>query len=216
MPRQSPSPATRVRRHPERAAYDSATVHAILDEALVCHLGFIDAGRPFVVPTMYARSGDIVYLHGSPASRMLKTLASGVEVCMEVTLLDGLVLARSAFHHSMNYRSVVVLGRAVALTDPTERMAAFEALIEHVAHGRWPWVRPPDPKELATTLVLKLPLAEASCKLRTGPPIDPDADLELPFWAGVLPLETGPGAPVPAPNLAPGIPVPDHVAGYRR
>ena len=210
------STRVRVRRHPERADYDPATVTAILDEALICHLGFVHDGHPFVIPTMYARAGETVYLHGSPASRMLTTLAGGVDVCMTVTLLDGLVLARSAFHHSMNYRSVVILGRAEEVTDPDERMAAFEALVEHVMPGRWADTRSPNPKEMDTTIVLRLPLAQASAKIRSGPPLGPAADHELPHWSGVLPLAIVPGPTVADPTLADGIPVPGYITGYRR
>src|SRR5439155_18179979 len=177
----------RVRRHPERADYDRQAALAVLDEALVCHLGLVDGGVPYVIPTMYARQGDVLYVHGSPASRMLRTAASGVEVCLTVTLLDGLVLARAAFSHSMNYRSVVVLGRAVDVTDPDEKMAAFEALVEHVCRGRWADVRQPNSKELRTTKVLRLDLSEMSTKVRTGGPKDQEADLALSVWAGVIP-----------------------------
>jgi nitroimidazol reductase NimA-like FMN-containing flavoprotein (pyridoxamine 5'-phosphate oxidase superfamily) len=210
------SELTKVRRHPERGSHDRDLINAILDEAMICHLGFIDDGRPFVIPTMYARAGDLVYLHGSPASRMLRSLGSGLDVCMTVTLLDGLVLARSAFNHSMNYRSVVVMGRGTTVTDPAERMAAFEALVEHVARGRWAHVRQPNPKEMNTTLVIRLSLDEASAKVRSGPPLDAEADREFPTWAGVLPIELLPGEALPDPTLAPGFPVPDHVSRYNR
>lgn len=211
-----PTPRTRVRRHPERAAYDRDTVMPILDEGLICHLAFVVDGRPFAIPTMYARSGENLYVHGSPASRMLRTAGSGVDVCLTVTLLDGLVMARSAFSHSMNYRSVVVSGRAVEITDPEEKMLAFKALVDQVALGRWEDARQPNPKELATTMVLKLPLVEVSAKIRTGPPKDQEADLGLPVWAGEIPLRLVPSAPIPSPELDPGTPVPGYAGSYRR
>jgi nitroimidazol reductase NimA-like FMN-containing flavoprotein (pyridoxamine 5'-phosphate oxidase superfamily) len=206
-----PSPRSEVRRVPERARYDTEIVHDILDEALVCHVGFVVDGHPVVIPTIHARDGDRLYLHGSPASRMLRTLKRQVDVCVTVTLVDGLVLARSAFHHSMNYRSVVVFGPASEVTGPAEKLAAFRALVDHVAPGRWDDVRAPNEKEIRSTLVLELGLTEASAKVRTGPPIDDEADYTLPVWAGELPLRTVPGAPVDDPRLAPGAVVPEHV-----
>jgi len=211
-----PSPRTEVKRLPQRSRYDAEVVHGILDEALVCHVGFVIDGEPVVLPTIHARHGDQLYLHGSPASRMLRTLQRQVDVCVTVTLVDGLVLARSAFHHSMNYRSVVVFGRASAVTDRVEKMAAFRALVEHVNPGRWDHVRPPNEKELRSTLVLALALGEASAKVRTGPPIDDEADYALPVWAGELPVRTMPGAPIDDPRLAPGTVVPEHVTGWHR
>ena len=211
----SPSPRTEVRRVPERARYDTEIVHGILDEALVCHVGFVSDGHPVVIPTIHARDGDRLYLHGSPASRMLRTLKRRVEVCVTVTLVDGLVLARSAFHHSMNFRSVVVFGHASEVTGPAEKLAAFRALVDHVAPGRWDDVRAPNEKEIRSTLVLALPLTEASAKVRTGPPVDDEADYALPVWAGELPLRTVPGAPVGDPRLAPGAVVPEHVTSLR-
>ena len=205
---------TRVRRLPERAAYDRDTVHAILDEGFICHVGFVVDGRPFVIPTGYARAGETLYLHGSTGSRL--GLRPGMDVCVTVTLLDGLVLARSAFHHSMNYRSVVVLGRTRALTDPDEKEAALRALVEHIVPGRSDEVRGPDRRELASTAVLALPLAEVSAKVRTGPPKDDDPDYDLPTWAGVLPLALTPGRPVPDPVLDPVRPTPGHVASWSR
>ena len=211
----SPSPRTEVRRVPDRARYDTEVVHGILDEALVCHVGFVSDGHPVVIPTIHARDGDRLYLHGSPASRMLRTLKRQVEVCVTVTLVDGLVLARSAFHHSMNYRSAVVFGPASEVTGPAEKLAAFRALVDHVAPGRWDDVRAPNEKEIRSTLVLALPLAEASAKVRTGPPVDDEADYALPVWAGELPLRIVPGAPVGDPRLAPGTAVPEHVTSLR-
>jgi nitroimidazol reductase NimA-like FMN-containing flavoprotein (pyridoxamine 5'-phosphate oxidase superfamily) len=207
---------TRVRRHPERAELDREVALAILDEALICHLGFIDDGVPYAIPTMYARQGNVVYIHGSPASRMLARAAGGLDVCMTVTLLDGLVLARAAFTHSMNYRSVVVLGRAVEVADHGEKMAAFEALVEHVCRGRWADVRQPNPKELRTTKVLRLDLAEMSTKLRTGGPRDLEPDLTLPVWAGVIPLQVRPGVAVPEQDLQRGLRTPEYSSSYSR
>jgi nitroimidazol reductase NimA-like FMN-containing flavoprotein (pyridoxamine 5'-phosphate oxidase superfamily) len=214
--RSAPTPRTTVRRIPKRASYDPAVLHAILDEGLVCHVGFVADGQPFVIPTTYGRDGEALYLHGSAASRMLKTMGAGVPVCVTVTLLDGLVLARSAFHHSMNYRSAVVLGTAVEVTDPAEQMAALRAIVDHVVPGRWDEVRGPSPGEIKATLVLKLPLDEASAKIRTGPPVDDDEDYALPFWAGVLPLRLAARAPVADPRLPAGIALPATVARYRR
>jgi nitroimidazol reductase NimA-like FMN-containing flavoprotein (pyridoxamine 5'-phosphate oxidase superfamily) len=191
-----PSERTRVRRRPARGAYDREVIDAILDEGLVCHVGFVHDGQPYVVPTTYARVGDLLYVHGAAASRMLRVLAEGVPVCVTVTLLDGLVLARSAFHHSMNYRSVVVLGVAAEVIDEAERLRALRAIVEHVVPGRWPVVRPPTSQELRATSVLRLPLAEASAKIRTGGPLDDAEDLARPVWAGHVPLRLVPLAPV--------------------
>lgn len=211
-----PTDRTRVRRHPERAVYDRDFIHAILDEGLVCHLGFVDQGAPVVIPAMYARAGENLYLHGAPASRLLGTLASGAQVSLAVTLLDGLVLARSAFHHSMNFRSAVVFGRAVEVTDPAEKQLAFEALVEHVAGGRWGDVRRPNAKELGATRVLRLGLDEASAKVRLGGPKDDEADLGLEVWAGVIPLALSAAAPRAAADLKQGIAVPAYADPYRR
>ena len=201
---------TRVRRLPERAAYDRATVHAILDEGFLCHVGFVVDDQPYVIPTGYARAGDTLYLHGSTGSRL--GLRPGMDVCVTVTLLDGLVLARSAFHHSMNYRSVMAIGRTRPVTDPGEKEAALRALVEHIVPGRSDEVRGPDRGELAATAVLALPLAEVSAKVRTGPP----KDYDLPTWAGVLPLALTPGRPVPDPVLDPALPTPGHVGSWSR
>jgi nitroimidazol reductase NimA-like FMN-containing flavoprotein (pyridoxamine 5'-phosphate oxidase superfamily) len=205
---------TRVRRLPERAAYDRATVHAILDEGFLCHLGFVVDGQPYVIPTGYARVGDTVFLHGSTGSRL--GLRPGMDVCVTVTLVDGLVLARSAFHHSMNYRSVMAIGRTRPVTDPGEKEAALRALVEHIVPGRSDEVRGGDSRELAATAVLALPLAEVSAKVRTGPPKDDEPDYALPIWAGVLPLALTPGEPAPDPVLDPSIPTPAHVASWTR
>jgi uncharacterized protein len=211
-----PTPRTTLRRLPARGHFDRATVNAILDEALVCHVGFVSEGQPFVIPTIHARAGDQVFVHGSAASRMLKTLQGGVPVCLTVTLVDGLVLARSAFHHSMNYRSVVVLGDAQPVTDDGEKWDALHAIVEHVAPGRWREVREPSVKELAGTLVLRLPIEEASAKVRTGPPLDDEEDYALECWAGVLPLRLTPGAPIPDPRMTGGRPLPPSVTAYAR
>ena len=211
-----PTPRTTLRRLPARGHFDRATVNAILDEALVCHVGFVSDGQPFVIPTIHARAGDQVFVHGSAASRMLKTLQGGVPVCLTATLVDGLVLARSAFHHSMNYRSVVVLGDATPVTDDREKWDALHAIVEHVAPGRWSEVREPSAKELAGTLVLRLPIEEASAKVRTGPPLDDEEDYALECWAGVLPLRLTPGTPVPDPRMPAGRVLPPSVVGYTR
>lgn len=187
---------TTVRRLPQRAAYDAETVHRILDEALICHAGFVYHGDPVVIPTIHWRDGDRLYFHGSPASGMLRNLRTGVPACVTVTLLDGLVMARSAFHHSMNYRSVVVFGTATEVTDREEKIRALEALVEHVCRGRSKDVRPPNERELKQTIVLSMPISEASAKIRTGGPADDEEDYALPVWAGVIPLALTPAAPV--------------------
>ena len=214
--RAGPTSRTTVRRLPERARYDRETVESILDEGLVCHVGFVDGGQPFVVPSAYARWGDRLVIHGSAASRMVKALAAGAPACVTVTLLDGLVLARSAFHHSMNYRSVVVLGTAAEVTEAEEKRRALDAIVEHVVPGRVAAVRPPSEKELRATRVVALPLDEASAKVRTGPPKDDEADYALGVWAGELPLRLTPLGPVPDPRLAAGFGAPPHVTGWRR
>jgi nitroimidazol reductase NimA-like FMN-containing flavoprotein (pyridoxamine 5'-phosphate oxidase superfamily) len=191
-------------------------VQAILDEGLVCHLGFVADGTPFVIPTMYGRRGDVVYLHGSPASRMLGAAAGAADVCLTVTLLDGLVMARSVFNHSMNFRSVVVVGRAVEVTDPDEKRLAFEALVEHVCAGRWADARQPTAKELAATLVLRLGLDEASAKVRSGGPKDSEEDLRLPVWAGEVPLRVRPLPPVRHEEVPEDVETPAYASGYTR
>ena len=205
-----------VRRLPKRASYERETVYQILDEGFVCHVGFVVGGQPFVIPTGYARAGDVLYIHGARASRMLRELARGAEVCVTVTLLDGLVLARSAFHHSMNYRSVVVFGRAALVEDEAEKSEALRALTEHIVPGRWPDVRWPNEAELKATSVLRLPLEEASAKVRTGPPVDDEEDYALDVWAGVVPLRTEAGTPEPDPRLAPGVEPPAYATHYKR
>jgi nitroimidazol reductase NimA-like FMN-containing flavoprotein (pyridoxamine 5'-phosphate oxidase superfamily) len=196
------SRAMKVERHPERAVKDRAAAFAILDEGLICHVGFVADDRPWVIPTMYAREGELLYLHGSPASRMLRGLAGGIDVSVTVTLLDGLVLARSAFSHSMNYRSVVVAGRATEILDPVSKVAAMRCLVEHVLPGRWDEVRQPSAKEIATTLVLALSLDHLSTKMRSGPPSDGMADRSLPVWAGEIPVSLAFGAAQPDPFVS--------------
>jgi len=212
----APTRRTTLKRLPQRGSYDREVVHRILDEGFVCHVGFAVDGQPFVIPTGYARDGDTLYLHGSAASRMLRSLAGGIPVCVTVTLIDGLALARSAFHHSINYRSVVILGVAELVEDEREKMAALKAFTEHVIPGRWDEVREPNEQELKGTSVLRLPLVEVSAKIRTGPPKDDEEDYAIPVWAGELPLRTVTGTPAPDPQLAVGIALPDHVARYSR
>jgi hypothetical protein len=210
----APTDRTRLRRLPERGAYDRQTVHAILDEGFICHVAFTVDGQPFALPTAYARVGDTLYLHGSSGSRI--GLTPGMPVCITVTLLEGVVLARAAFHHSFNYRSVMVLGRTRLVTDPREKDEALGALVEHIVPGRGSDVRPGDRRELAATAVLSVPLDEVSAKVRRGNAVDEEEDYGLPVWAGVLPLAVVPGAPVPDPRLDPAIPVPAYLAGWRR
>lgn len=212
----APSPRTRVTREPERAVYDRAAAYQILDEGFICHVGFVLENQPFVIPTGYGRSEDNLYIHGSAASRMLRNLDQGIAVCVTVTLLDGLVLARSIFNHSMNYRSVVVLGTAVAVEDPTEKLQALRALSEHILRGRWDEARQPNERELNATLVMRLPVKEFSAKVRMGPPIDNEEDYSFPTWAGVLPLQTVAGSPINDPKLDPKTPIPSYVRNYSR
>jgi nitroimidazol reductase NimA-like FMN-containing flavoprotein (pyridoxamine 5'-phosphate oxidase superfamily) len=207
---------TRVRRLPKRGNYDRETINAILDEAFICHVGFVVEGQPYVIPTGFARVGEQVYIHGSSASRMLRSLSAGIDVCVTVTLVDGLVLARSAFHHSINYRSVVILGNAEPVSDAEEKYKALEALTEHIVPGRWPDVRWPNDLELKATTVLKLPIQEASAKIRAGGPVDDEEDYELDVWAGVLPLRTVPGCAESDALATRAIEVPDYVSNYRR
>jgi len=205
------TPRTKLRRVPGRGAHDRETIDAILDEALISHLAFVHDGRPAVIPTLHARAGDEVYVHGSAASRALRTLAGGLEACLEVTLVDGIVLARSAFHHSINYRSAILYGSARAVEDPAERERALEAFTDRLVPGRWAHVRPPSPKELKATAVLALPIAEGSAKVRSGPPLDDDEDYALDAWAGVVPLSLTTHEPEPDPRLREGIATPGHV-----
>jgi nitroimidazol reductase NimA-like FMN-containing flavoprotein (pyridoxamine 5'-phosphate oxidase superfamily) len=206
---------TRVKRLPNRGAYDRETIYSILDEAFICHVGYVMDGQPYVIPTGYARIGDDLYIHGSSASRMLRNMAQGVNVCVTVTLVDGLVLARSAFHHSINYRSVVVLGKAALVEDAAEKDKALEAFTEHVIPGRWPEIRWPNELELKATSVLKLPIEEASAKVRVGDPKDDEEDYEMNIWAGELPLSIVPGKPIDDSRLKSKMPVPEHVSMFR-
>ena len=210
------SPRATVQRHPERGAYDAATVHAILDEGFICHVGFELDGQPFVIPTLYARRDDTLYLHGSPLSRMLRHLAQGVPLCLTVTLLDGLVLARSVFNHSLNYRSVVILGQGHAVTDRAEKDEAMRLLVEHLIPGRWEEARHPTAQEIKATTIVAVPLAEASAKIRMGPPKDAPKDNKRAVWAGEIPLRMQALEPVPDPDLQPGIALPAYARHYRR
>ena len=207
---------TRVRRLPKRASYDVDVVEAVLAEGLYCHVGFSVEGQPYVIPTIYARVEDRLYIHGSAASRMLRTIGERMPVCVTVTLLDGLVLARSTFHHSMNYRSVVILGEATEVTDPDEKMTALKAIVDHVMVGRWEDVRQPSDQELKATSVVRVPLEEVSAKIRTGPPVDDEEDYRLDCWAGEVPLTLVSQPPVADPVLRPGIKLPDYARDYRR
>jgi nitroimidazol reductase NimA-like FMN-containing flavoprotein (pyridoxamine 5'-phosphate oxidase superfamily) len=200
-----PTERTQVHRLPKRAVYDKSQVHSILDEGFVCHIGFVAGGQPYVVPTNYGRAGERLFIHGSSASRMLRNLDQGIDLCLTVTLLDGLVLARSAFHHSVNYRSVVVLGKAHTVTDKQEKLEALRCVTNHIVPGRWEEVREPDDRELKATSVLSLDLEEVSAKVRTGPPVDDEEDYALPIWAGVVPVRCLAEEPLPDPRLLPGL-----------
>lgn len=211
------SDRVRLRRKRERGSHERAVIDAILDEALVAHLGIAEPdGQPIVIPTLHARDGDVVYCHGSVASRTLRRLAEGAPVCLTVSLIDGLVLARSAMHHSANYRSAMLLGSARPITDPAEQRRAAEVIVEHLVPGRWPDVRPPTENELRATAFLELPIEEASAKVRTGPPMDDEEDYALDVWAGVVPLAPSAGTPLDDPRLAPGIAPPSYAGAYRR
>lgn len=205
-----------MKRLPARGAYDRETIYPILDEAFICHVGFAIDGQPYVIPTGFARIGDDLYIHGSSVSRMLRNIVKGIDICVTVTLLDGLVLARSAFHHSMNYRSVVILGKAELVEDPDEKNKALEVFTEHVIPGRWAEVRWPTELELKATSVLKLPIEEASAKVRTGDPKDDEVDYEMNVWAGVLPLAVTPGKAIADERLIKDIPEPEYVRSYER
>jgi len=207
---------TKLKRLPKRGHFDRETVYGILDEGFICHVGFAPEGQPVVIPTGYARAGDNLYIHGSQASRMLRTLSGGVDACVTVTLIDGLVLARSAFHHSMNYRSVVIFGRATPVEEREDKLAALLALSEHIVRGRWADVREPTEQELRQTTVLSMPILEASAKVRTGPPLDDEEDYAMPIWAGVLPLRLETGRPIKDPRLPDGIQIPEYVLTYKR
>ena len=210
------TPRTRLVRRADRGSFDRPTVHAILDEALICHIGFEVDGQPYVLPTVHVRIEEQLYVHGSVGSRMLRTLRQGAPICVTVTLLDGLVLARSAFHQSMNYRSVVLLGRAQEVTDLQEKRQAFDALVEHIARGRSRDVRPADELETRATTVLRLPIEEASAKMRSGPPVDDERDYARPCWAGVVPLAVSAAEPIADPVLPPDVALPPSLQRYRR
>lgn len=212
----TPTARTRVVREPHRGVYDRDTAYRILDEGLVCHVGFVVDGQPFVIPMGYGRGGDNLYIHGSTASRLLRNLDQGVPVCVTVTLLDGLVLARAIFNHSMNYRSVVVLGTAVAVRNPEEKLEALRIMSEHIIAGRWAESRQPNEKELKATLVMRLPITEFSAKVRQGPPIDDEEDYDFPTWAGVIPLQMMPGDPIPDPRLNSAQRIPVYAQHYSR
>ena len=199
----APTGRTQVRRLRKRGVYEKAQVHSILDEAFMCHVGFVREGQPFVIPTLFARHGETVYIHGSAVSRMLKTLGTGVDVCVTVTLLDGYVLARSAFHHSMNYRSVLILGRAKPVAAKREKLRALKIITDHIVPGRWDEVRGPNELEMKQTSVLALRLKEVSAKVRTGPPVDDEEDYALPVWAGVVPVRQAVGDPLPDARVLP-------------
>jgi nitroimidazol reductase NimA-like FMN-containing flavoprotein (pyridoxamine 5'-phosphate oxidase superfamily) len=211
-----PTTRTRVVREGDRAVYDREPVYRILDEGFLCHVGFAVDGQPFVIPTSYGRREASLYIHGSAASRMLRQMKEGVAVCITVTLLDGLVLARSVFNHSMNYRSVVILGTATLVDDPEEKLAALRILSEHILPGRWDDSRQPNERELKATSVLRVPIEEFSAKVRQGPPIDDEPDYSFPTWAGVVPLEVKVGVPIDDERLLPGKEVPEYVRKYSR
>jgi nitroimidazol reductase NimA-like FMN-containing flavoprotein (pyridoxamine 5'-phosphate oxidase superfamily) len=215
-PELAPTERTTVRRKRERGSYDVETIHAILDEGMVCHVGFAVDGHPWVIPTAYARIGDYVYLHGATANNALRTLAEGGSACVTVTLIDGLVLARSTFHHSVNYRSVVLFGVAERVEDEREKATALDAFVEHLVPGRTSEARVPTPSELRSTLVVRIPIDEASAKVRTGGPIDDEPDMDLPVWAGVIPLATTAGAPIADDDLPPDVAVPPYASNYTR
>jgi nitroimidazol reductase NimA-like FMN-containing flavoprotein (pyridoxamine 5'-phosphate oxidase superfamily) len=212
----APTPRTRVVREPQRAVYDRNLVNRILDEGLICHVGFAVDGQPFVIPTSYGRHEDVLYIHGSAASRMLRNVSGGIPMCVTVTLIDGLVLARSIFNHSMNYRSVVVLGTGTAIEDREEKLTALRLLSEHIVPGRWSEARQPNEKELKATTILRVPIQEFSAKVREGPVIDDEEDYAFPVWAGVLPLNVVTGDPIDDSRLAQGIEVPEYVKSYSR
>jgi nitroimidazol reductase NimA-like FMN-containing flavoprotein (pyridoxamine 5'-phosphate oxidase superfamily) len=212
----TPTQRTRVAREPQRAVYDRDEVYRILDEGFICHVGFLLDGQPFVIPTSYGRQDASLYIHGSAASRMLRNMKEGVPVCVAVTLLDGLVLARSVFNHSMNYRSVVILGKATLVENPEEKLAALRVLSEHILPGRWDDARHPNEQEVKATSVLRLPIEEFSAKVRTGPPVDDEEDYSFPTWAGVIPLEMRARDPIDDPRMEPERAVPEYVRAYSR
>jgi nitroimidazol reductase NimA-like FMN-containing flavoprotein (pyridoxamine 5'-phosphate oxidase superfamily) len=211
-----PTKKTTLKRIPKRGNFDREVINSILDEAFICHVGFVADGQPYVIPTAYGRVGNDLYVHGSSASRLMRSLADGIDICVTVTLIDGLVLARSAFHHSINYRSIVIIGNAEMVTGDEEKIKALEAFTEHLIPGRWNDVRPPTDLELKATIVLRLPINEASAKMRTGDPVDDEADYTLSVWAGVLPLALKAGEPIPDARLNPDIEPQEYVQRYKR
>lgn len=211
-----PTDRTRVKRLPPRGVYDRQTIYAILDEALVCHVGIVTDGQPYVIPMLHARVDDHLYLHGSPGSRLIQSISRGEPACITATLLDGLVMTRSAFHHSVNYRSVVMLGRGELISEREHKWNVLHQLVERIIPGRWKEIRHPNDNEFNGTAVIGFPIEECSAKIRTGPPKDEPTDAHLPVWAGVLPLALRSGTPIPDPNLRPGIPTPDYVLRYGR
>ena len=209
-----PTPRTTLKRYPKRGSYDRAVLYRIIDEALICHIGFVEDGSPFVIPTLHVRIGDRLYIHGSAASRTLRRGAAGIPLCVTITHVDALVLARSAFHHSINYRSALIMGTAHEVFGDENKTEVLHALVEHIVSGRWKEVRPPMRQELAATKVLALPIDEASVKVRIGGPLDDEADYSLPVWAGVLPLSAGTGKPHPDARLPASTEVPSHLRNY--
>lgn len=217
MTQPAPTKRTQVNRLPKRGDYSQETIHAILDAAFLCHVGFVVDGQPYVIPTGYGRVGDTLYIHGSAASRMLRYLEKGIDACVTVTLIDGIVLARAAFHHSMNYRSVVMLGKATLVEETEAKLEALRVISEQIVRGRWDDTRLPTAQELKATAVLSMPIDEASAKIRIGPPVDDEEDYGLDIWAGVLPLHMQAGEPVPDPRLAkPEQPPPAYLLNYKR
>lgn len=212
----TPTQQTTLKRIPERGRFDHETVYQILDEGLICHIGFESQGQPFVIPTSYGRIEDTLYLHGSSASRMMRQLSKGIRCCITVTLVDGLVLARSAFHHSMNYRSVVMLGTASLVTDPDEKLIGLRQIVDHIVPDRWDQLRPVNDIELKATTLLSMPIRETSAKVRTGPPVDDEEDLSFPVWAGVVPLHLAPGEAISDPDVLESVEMPSYVTPYAR
>jgi nitroimidazol reductase NimA-like FMN-containing flavoprotein (pyridoxamine 5'-phosphate oxidase superfamily) len=206
----------RIKRLPKRGEYDRETIYRILDEALICHVGFVEDRQPYVIPINFARLGNKIVLHGAKASRLLKHITAGHPVCVEATIVDGLVLARSVFHHSVNYRSAVLFGTGCAIQDEREKLAALEAIAEHLIPGRWQETRPPNQKEMNATSVVSIRIEEASAKVRMGPPVDDEEDYALPVWAGILPLQAAPSNPIRDERLPEDIPLPGYIAGYSR
>lgn len=214
MPEFEKTKENRIVRHPERASYDKEVIYQIIDEAIICHVAFVQHGRPFVIPTLHARQGNNILLHGATTSRLIQHAHSGAELCIAMTLLDGLVLARSVFSHSANYRSVVLFGRGTLIESDEAKLQALKSFTEHLISGRWQAVRKPSGPEMKATSVVSIPIDHASAKIRQGPPGDKEEDLHLPVWAGVVPFEQRAGAPLPDPGLAEGIQIPGHVLDF--